>query len=135
MNYFCAPLISTVSCSTISNVPSTVPVSLGSLNVHIRGLPTADDYYVLFMNTSTGTTYSISNKFTITNSSSAANGGGTSNTPTASIEGAPSPTETWALTFDANSHVVGSAVGRPALVRPWCIGVLGLVGAGAISLL
>lgn len=55
--------------------------------------------------------------------------------PTVSIEGAPSPTETWALTFDANAHIVGSTTGSSALVRPWCIRVLGLVGAGVISLL
>lgn len=112
-----------------------VPVSFGSLNIHIQDLPTADDYYVIFMNMSTGITYSLSNRFAVTNSSSEANGKGASNVPTASIEGAPSPTETWALTFDANAHVVGTTTGSSALVRPWCIGVLGLVGAGVISLL
>lgn len=134
MNHFCAHLLSIVPWSTASNVSPTVPVSLGSLNVHIQDLPTADDYYVIFMNTSTGITYSLSNKFTITNSSSAANGRGASNMPTASIEGAPSPTETWAMTFDANYHAIGSA-GRSTPVRPCFIGGLGLVGAGAISFL
>jgi hypothetical protein len=110
-------------------------MSLGSLNIDIKDLPTANDYYVMFLNRSTGTIYSLSDKFTVTNTSSAANGQGVSNKPTASIVGAPNPTETWALSFDASGSVVGAAAGRFGFVRQWWVGVLGLVGASAVGLL
>ena len=91
----------------------------------------------MFMNTSIGITYSLSNQFTITNSSAAANGQSVSNKPTASLAGAPSPTETWALAFDPNGKVPGAAPGKfaSAFAPRWWIGALGLVGAGAVSLL
>lgn len=108
---------------------STVPISLGSLNVNIQGLPIADDYYIIFLNTSVGITYSLSDKFAITSSSSAANGQSVSNKPTASVAGAPSPTETWGLEFDAKGSVIGSAMGRSTFVSLWWIGVLAFVGA------
>jgi hypothetical protein len=117
------------------NYLSTVPVSLGLLNINIQDVPIADDYYVIFLNMSEGIIYSLSSKFTITNSSSDANGQSESDNPTASIKGAPTPTETWALAFDESGSVIGTAMGRSTLVPQWWIGALALVGAGAVSLL
>lgn len=90
---------------------------------------------MIFTNRTGGVIYSISNKFTITDSRDAANGQAVLNKPTASIVGAPNPTETWALEFDKNGRALGAAAASPVLARQWWIGALGLLGAGAVSLL
>lgn len=87
------------------------------------------------MDAGAGVTFAVSSKFTITASKDSANGKTVSNKPTASIVGPPSPLETWALRFDSNGNAVGAAAGRPVPGLQWWIGILGLLGAGAVSLL
>ena len=115
--------------------PSTVSVALGAVNVDLQNIEPANDYYIIFIDAPAGVTYSVSSKFTITASSDSANGKTVSNKPTASIVGPPSPSETWALRFNSNGNAIGAAAGRPVPVLQWWIGVLGLLGAGAVTLL
>jgi len=87
------------------------------------------------MNFTGGVTYSISSKFSIVDAQGTGNGKSVPNKPTASIVGPPTPTETWALQFNSNGAAIGAAAGRPVLPTQWWISALGLLGAGAVSLL
>ncbi|KAF8729786.1 hypothetical protein AX14_006035 [Amanita brunnescens Koide BX004] len=73
-----------------------------SLNVMIQNLPSGNDYFAIFLNSTGGIVYAVSPRFTVlsptntSSSSSQANGA-----PTVTISGSPNPTQQFATTFPA----------------------------------
>lgn len=114
-----------------------VPTSWGGLNVvlqdapegfvHVaihlsqyRGDPLAfrDDYFLLLLDSGGSTMYSLSQRFTISKSGSAASGGLPPTVATATVSGAPNPTMKFAATYGASgasrtsvSTILGVGVG------------------------
>lgn len=88
-------------------VAQNVPAVPGSLNIFIQDLPAADDYYLLFLNSTIGTMYGTSPKFSV---GATANGtvSADSSAPTVSVSGAPNPTAVFATTFPALANGVAA---------------------------
>ena len=92
-------------------IRKTVPASTstGSLNLFLQDVPAADDYYLLFLNSTSGVMFTSSSKFTIGDSSS--NATATSpdlEAPTVTISGGPDPLKNFVTTFPANANGVES---------------------------
>ncbi|KAK7033941.1 hypothetical protein VNI00_012568 [Paramarasmius palmivorus] len=98
-------------------VARDVPVSPSSLNIYLDNVPPGDDYFLLFLNSTPGTVYTTSQRFSILSSS--AQGiyplPPIPNVPTITISGAPDPTKAWATTFPALK--ANSAIGLGLLNR------------------
>ena len=68
----------------------------------IQNLPSGNDYFAIFLNSTGGIVYAVSPRFTVlsptntSSSSSQANGA-----PTVTISGSPNPTQQFATTFPA----------------------------------
>ena len=87
------------------SAPCTVPAKSQALNVMIQDVPAADDYYLLFINSTHGVMYSISQRFSILDASAASSAQNTSSpiasASTVTISGGPNPTAAFATTFPA----------------------------------
>lgn len=106
------------SLFTLVDASLAVPVSMGGVNLQVDDLPTADDYYVVFINASNGVILSLSSRFSILpgdgNAEEAedgqkgmmvvANVGPDRSKPTVTVEGPPTPTDIWAFTFHGVSN-------------------------------
>ena len=80
------------------------------INLFFQDVPAADDYYLLFLNSTSGVMFTSSSKFAIRDSSS--NATATSPDPEAStvtISGGPDPLKNFVTTFPANVNRVESA--------------------------
>jgi len=90
-------------------VARNVPAKSGSMNVYLQDVPPADDYFMLFINSTHGVMYNISPRFTIVDSQSASGSGslGTpiSSAPTITLSGGPNPTATFATMYASNGGV------------------------------
>jgi len=85
------------------NVPAS---SSGSINVYIEDLPSGDDYFLVCINSTGGTLFGTSSRFTVLDASSTIPSNYTTTVPlgsavTVSISGSPSPTMQFATTFPA----------------------------------
>jgi hypothetical protein len=93
-------------------VARDVPTTTGnSLNVLLQDIPAADDYFLLFINSTHGIMYSTSSRFTILNAtdSSSANSSQPSpnpSAPTVTVSGSPNPTNAFATTFPPSANGV-----------------------------
>ncbi|KAI0633145.1 hypothetical protein C8Q77DRAFT_1122202 [Trametes polyzona] len=114
------------------DVPAAV--STGGVNVFIQDIPTADDYYLLFVNSTTGIMYASSQQFAITDS-----GNGTTPSPvggaaTVTVSGGPNPTAVFATTFPPSANGVSSPAWKTVggasrqLVAVGCVMALCLFG-------
>ncbi|EIW56329.1 uncharacterized protein TRAVEDRAFT_65619 [Trametes versicolor FP-101664 SS1] len=112
------------------DVPAAV--STGGVNILIQDIPTADDYFLLFVNSTNGIMYASSPQFTI---SDTANGTSTpvSGSATVTVSGGPNPTAVFATTFppSANGAVSVEGAGRQlaAVGSVMALSVLGGVWA------
>lgn len=97
--------MSRLSQDGIIYIAKDAPTGPGALNVFVQDIPPADDYYLLFLNSTSGNMFGTSTKFSIGSSS---NGTSTTNpsVPTVTISGAPNPTQLFATTFPPNSNGV-----------------------------
>jgi len=92
-----------------------VPTAAGnSLNIFLQDVPAADDYFLLFINSTHGIMYSTSPQFTIldasnTTSRNASQPSPDSSAPTVTVSGSPNPTNAFATTFPAVSNGVKAA--------------------------
>lgn len=82
--------------------------STGAINLFIQDIPTGDDYYLLFLNSTHGVMYGASQRFSISDT-----GNGTAPTPaagapTVTISGGPNPTVGFATTFPPNPNGVSA---------------------------
>ncbi|QRW26272.1 hypothetical protein RhiXN_11933 [Rhizoctonia solani] len=81
------------------------------LNIHLDSVPTGDDYYVLFLDSTHGNVYSMSERFSILAAGStptsgtvaAANAGANEVT----LKGGPNPTAQFAYTFVSENAALG----------------------------
>ncbi|RPD68385.1 hypothetical protein L226DRAFT_540735 [Lentinus tigrinus ALCF2SS1-7] len=86
----------------------STPLSTGSLNIFLQDVPTGDDYYLLFLNSTHGVMYGASQRFAISDS-----GNGTAPTPaagapTVTVSGGPNPTVGFATTFPPSANGVSA---------------------------
>ncbi|KAJ3758490.1 hypothetical protein EV360DRAFT_94621 [Lentinula raphanica] len=73
-----------------------------ALNIYLQDVPAADDYFLLFLNSTPGIMYATSSRFTILDSSTSANASQPSTNPSAAtvtVSGSPNPTQLFATTF------------------------------------
>ncbi|KAK7439521.1 hypothetical protein VKT23_017450 [Stygiomarasmius scandens] len=94
-------------------VARDVPCIKGStpaINIALVDIPPADDYFVLFLNSTIGTIFSTSDRFSILSSSSSADSSSSSSSPTpnsaaatVTISGTPNPTKAFVTTFPASN--------------------------------
>ena len=84
-----------------------MPASPGAINIFIQDLPAADDYYVLFLNSTIGTMFGTSSRFSIgdTSNSTATT---VASAPTVTVSGAANPTQVFATTFAAIANSVAA---------------------------
>ncbi|KIM51607.1 hypothetical protein SCLCIDRAFT_1224358 [Scleroderma citrinum Foug A] len=109
-------------------VAKNVPSSYTSLNVFLQDVPAGDDYFLLCMNSTHGTTYAVSSRFTVTNSSSG--NPKPVSAPTVTVSGTPDPLKLFATTLGpAANGVRGFLAGDERGV--W--GVLVVFGVTVVS--
>jgi hypothetical protein len=96
-------------------VAKDVPASPGnSLNIFLQDVPPADDYFLLFLNSTHGIMYSTSSRFTIlaagaTVSSNVSHASPDPSAPTVTVSGAPDPTKAFSTTFPPSANGVRAA--------------------------
>lgn len=95
-----------VLCLSINSLLLTAPTAPGALNVFLQDIPPGDDYYLIFLNSTSGNLFGSSSKFSI---GSTANGTSTSpSAATVTVSGSPYPTQLFATTFPPNANAVAS---------------------------
>jgi len=68
----------------------------------VENLPSGDDYFVLFLNTTGGIVYAVSPRFTVlAPSNSSASTPKSNGSPTITVSSTPNPTQHFATTFPA----------------------------------
>lgn len=85
-------------------VAMNVPSDQNSLNIFLQNVPTGDDYFLTFMNSTHGTLLATSSRFSVVSAGSTPTQVGSSpNTavPTITVSGAPDATKLFATTFPA----------------------------------
>ncbi|KAI0651023.1 hypothetical protein C8Q79DRAFT_931029 [Trametes meyenii] len=89
-------------------VARDVPASLstGSLNLYLQDIPTADDYYLLFLNSTHGVMYASSQRFAISDSGNGTAASPVASAPTVTVSGGPNPTVGFATTFPPSANGV-----------------------------
>ena|ERR1700722_13980747 len=104
-----------------------VPTTTGSsLNLFVQDLPPADDYFLLFINSTHGIMYSTSSRFTILPANTPANGSQPSpnpSAPTVTVSGPPNPTLAFATTFPPSPNGVHPGLGDMWTRRLAALGV------------
>lgn len=107
-----------------------LPSSPKSLNIYLQDIPTGDDYFLIFLNSTLGLTHCVSSRFAIANATDVTSSASTSATPVSSIptvtvSGSPNPTKGFVTTFasKASSIVFGITSGHK------CSGAMMLAGA------
>ncbi|KAG6825663.1 hypothetical protein H0H92_002914 [Tricholoma furcatifolium] len=87
-----------LSTDGLTLIARNVPSTTSSLNVLIQDVPVGDDYFLLFVNSTHGFTYTTSSRFSIVSSSSSKQASPVPNAQTVTISGAPNPTKLFAVT-------------------------------------
>ena len=87
-------------------IRKTVPASTstGSLNLFLQDVPAADDYYLLFLNSTSGVMFTSSSKFARDSSSNATATSPDPEAPTVTISDEPDPLKSFVTTFPANAN-------------------------------
>ncbi|EMD34991.1 hypothetical protein CERSUDRAFT_85741 [Gelatoporia subvermispora B] len=89
-------------------VAQGVPATLSSVNVFLQDLPTGDDYYLLFLNSTHGLMYATSQKFSIIASANSSTPAAITSAPTVTVSGSPNPLQAFATTFPPSANGVAS---------------------------
>ncbi|KAF7759842.1 hypothetical protein Agabi119p4_11537 [Agaricus bisporus var. burnettii] len=85
-------------------VAKNVPATQESLNIFVQDLPSGDDYFLVFINSTHGVMYATSPRFSILDSGSNPTNKGLepdSTVPTVTVNGGPNPTKAFSTTFPA----------------------------------
>ncbi|TCD60767.1 hypothetical protein EIP91_009536 [Steccherinum ochraceum] len=120
--------------------PIPIPSQLDSLNVELQDVPPADDYYLLFVNSTIGVKYGTSSMFSIRAASNATTTSPDANAPTVTISGSPNPLSVFATTFPPSANGValpgfkGVQASMPQIFALTMVMVFAMVG-GAITVL
>ncbi|KDQ56128.1 hypothetical protein JAAARDRAFT_133074, partial [Jaapia argillacea MUCL 33604] len=109
-------------------IAKNVPATSTSINVALSNVPLADDYFLVFLNSTHGVGYVVSDQFAIVASASSTPSPVAGETVT--VTSGPNPTQSFATTFPA----IANGVEAPGflLVRqsmPQIIAIAGAVGA------
>ncbi|KAF8873166.1 hypothetical protein CPB84DRAFT_1727525 [Gymnopilus junonius] len=83
-------------------VARNVPAAQGKLNIQLQDIPPADDYFLIFINSTHGVLHTTSSRFTILAPSASPSGSVPSpagSVPTVTVSGSPNPTILFATTF------------------------------------
>ncbi|EKM52234.1 uncharacterized protein PHACADRAFT_260468 [Phanerochaete carnosa HHB-10118-sp] len=97
--------MSRMSVDGLFFVAKDAPTKPGAINIVLQDIPPANDYYLLFLNSTSGNMFATSSKFSIgstTNSSATT----ATSAPTVTVSGSPNPTAVFATTFPPNSNGV-----------------------------
>jgi len=119
-------------------VALNVPAKAGKLNLFLQDVPSASDYYLLFVNATHGGMHGISQQFSIADSSSTASAAsGASTSPvkggaTVTVSGGPNPTAQFATTFPAIAQP-NAATRRAEGAHAALVGVMGAAAAVVLS--
>ncbi|KIJ19167.1 hypothetical protein PAXINDRAFT_166998 [Paxillus involutus ATCC 200175] len=118
-------------------VAMDVPSTSKTLNVLLQDVPAGDDYFLLCLNSTHGITYSVSSRFSVTNSSSGhSNPSPDASAPTVTVSGAPNPLKQFAATLGPSNGAGGLIFGGLSGAGTW--GSVVVVGAtlfgGALTL-
>ncbi|OBZ74289.1 hypothetical protein A0H81_05627 [Grifola frondosa] len=89
-------------------VARDVPAASGSLNLFLQDIPTGDDYYLLFLNSTHGVLYAASQRFAIGSSSNGSAPSPIASAATVTVSGAPNPTAVFATTFPPSANGVAT---------------------------
>jgi len=124
--------MSRMSMDGLFFVAKDAPTKPGALNIFLQNIPPADDYYLLFLNSTSGNMFATSAKFSIgsTANSSAATASGAA---TVTVSGTPNPTAVFATTFPPNAN--GVAMPGWRAIEGSLPQLLALVGAMVMCLL
>ncbi|KAJ3570930.1 hypothetical protein NP233_g4088 [Leucocoprinus birnbaumii] len=98
-------------------VARNVPAEQDSLNVYIQDVPTGDDYFLIFMNSTQGIIHATSSRFSVVSAGITPTNKGPSpdnNVPTVTMTGTPDPTRLFATTFPALPY--NGAAGRWSII-------------------
>ncbi|KAI0267572.1 hypothetical protein BGY98DRAFT_903377, partial [Russula aff. rugulosa BPL654] len=76
-----------------------IPSSSGGINVVLNSVPSGDDYFLLFLNSTHGGLYANSPKFSIVDSGGNSTVKPLPSKPTITVSGGPNPTAQFATTF------------------------------------
>jgi hypothetical protein len=111
-----------------------IPSSSGGINLALSSVPVADDYFLLFLNSTHGIMYGTSLTFSIVDSTSSnSSAQSIPSKPTVTITGGPNPTAQFAATFGATSGAVHAWRPNTAAVLSACFVSLALfAGAAAV---
>jgi hypothetical protein len=106
-----------------------------ALNVFLQDVPPADDYFLVFLNHTHGFTYTVSDRFTILDSSSSSSAAGAlTSAATITVSGGPNPTAQFVTTFPASAAskltVHGWRTGAAAMAA--AVALCALAGALAV---
>lgn len=115
-----------------------VPASQGTFNLFLQDVPPADDYYLLFLNSTSGIMFTSSSRFAIGDSSSNATATSPDPTaPTVTISGGPDPLKNFVTTFppSANGVAVPGWQGVRMQVLAGVMSVVLCVLGGAVTVL
>ncbi|KAF8511491.1 hypothetical protein BU17DRAFT_77513 [Hysterangium stoloniferum] len=88
-------------------------VALNDSPINVLNVPAADDYFLLFLNSTHGAVYSVSQRFSILSAGESSN---SSTTPagqllaSVTVSGAPNPTSSFAYTFTPTSDAITTRV-------------------------
>jgi len=94
-------------------VALNVPIKAAKLPLVLQDVPAADDYFLIFLNSTHGAVYSISQRFSILPASGSSN---SSTTPkgqfiaSVTVSGSPNPTSSFAYTFAPTSDATTTLV-------------------------
>ncbi|KAI5120007.1 hypothetical protein M0805_008468 [Coniferiporia weirii] len=108
-----------------------VNANTGKLDLFLQDVPSGNDYYLLFLNSTHGGMHAISPRFTILDAGSSVNASqsaapAATAASTVSISGGPNPTAVFATTF---SPITGAAAPAWRLGTGAGVGVLATLGA------
>jgi len=129
--------MSRLSVDGLTFIAKDVPAASQSLNIFLQDIPPADDYFLLFLNSTHGVMYGSSPKFSIAAAGSGANATSGSADPaaaTVTVSGSPNPTQVFATTFPPSANGVavpgwkaieGSRMQLLAMLSVMLISVLG----------
>ncbi|OCH86592.1 hypothetical protein OBBRIDRAFT_797049 [Obba rivulosa] len=115
-------------------VAQGVPSTLSTINVFLQDVPTGNDYYLLFLNSTHGLMYATSQKFSIVASANASTPAAATGAPTVTVSGAPNPLQAFATTFPPSANGVASPAWRaldgalPQAAAVLCTMALGVLG-------
>jgi len=90
-------------------IAQAIPTTWGGFNVVLQDAPEGDDYFVLLLDSSGSTMYSLSQRFTISSTASPASSPVPSPVASVTVSGAPNPTMKFAATYGVSSASRASA--------------------------